>query len=368
MVYIISDVKKSLGLEWIITILINKYSLKLILINCDNSSLEILAKKKRIPYIKINYKKKYIDFFPCLIRLIFILIKWKPKIVHCHLRKASLIGLIGSYILRIKKRIYTRHHGVESKNNKLEKILDKIVFYLATNIIAISEEIKLITISNHKFVSNKITKIHHGFNLNYVRDLKKNKVNSMIRKYKIKNNYYVIGVVSRLVDWKNVDKIIDAFFIYNNYYNPNSVLVLSNVKFETSYSKKILNKLKCLNKNSYRLIEFEEDIYSLYRCFDLFIHVPKLGGYEAFGQTYVEAMLSKVPTIFSKSGIAKEIGRDRVNTYFCNPEKIYSILKGMKYHSNLSKNSIRLVSSAYNLAIKKFSLDDHISSLNQLYR
>ena len=74
--------------------------------------------------------------------------------------------------MRIKKRIYTRHHGVESENNKLEKILDKIVFYLATNIIAISEEIKLITISNHKFVSNKIIKIHHGFNLNYARDLK----------------------------------------------------------------------------------------------------------------------------------------------------------------------------------------------------
>ena len=53
----------------------------------------------------------------------FFLLKWKPKIVHCHLRKASLIGLIGSYILRIKKRIYTRHHGVESENNKLENML-----------------------------------------------------------------------------------------------------------------------------------------------------------------------------------------------------------------------------------------------------
>ena len=38
-------------------------------------------------------------------------------------------------------------------------MLDKLVFYLATNIIAISEEIKLITISNHKFVSNNY-KIH----------------------------------------------------------------------------------------------------------------------------------------------------------------------------------------------------------------
>ena len=96
------------------------------------------------------------DFFPSLVMLMLVLFKWKPKIVHCHLRKASLIGLIGSYILRIKKRIYTRHHGVESKNNKLENMLDKIVFYLATNIIAISEEIKLITISNHKFVRTKL--------------------------------------------------------------------------------------------------------------------------------------------------------------------------------------------------------------------
>ena len=186
MVYIISDVKKSLGLEWIITILINKYSLKLILINCENSSLEILANKQKIPYIKINYKNKYMDFFPSLVILMLALFKWKPKIVHCHLRKASLIGLIGSFLLGIEKRVYTRHHGVESKNKKLENILDKLVFYLATNIIAISEEIKLITISNHKFVSNKIIKIHHGFNLNYARDLKKNKVNSLIRKYKIK--------------------------------------------------------------------------------------------------------------------------------------------------------------------------------------
>ena len=76
----------------------------------------------------------------------------------------------------------------------------------------------------------------------------------------------------------------------------------------------------------------------------------------------------KFQLFFSKSGIAKEIGRDRVNTYFCNPEKIYSILKGMKYHSNSPKNSISIVSSAYNLALNKFSLDDHISSLNQLYR
>ena len=63
MVYIISDVKKSLGLEWVISILIKKYSLKLILINCENSSLEILANKKKIPYIKINYKNNIWIFF-----------------------------------------------------------------------------------------------------------------------------------------------------------------------------------------------------------------------------------------------------------------------------------------------------------------
>ena len=45
MVYIISDVKKSLGLEWVISMLIEIF-FKTNFINCENSSLKFWQTKK----------------------------------------------------------------------------------------------------------------------------------------------------------------------------------------------------------------------------------------------------------------------------------------------------------------------------------
>ena len=167
--------------------------------------------------------------------------------------------------------------------------------------------------------------------------------------------------------WKNVDKIIDAFVIYKKYHNSKSILVLANVDPNNEYSKKIIKKLNCLNKHDYRIIEFEEDILSLYKCFDLFIHIPKQGAFEAFGQTYIESMLSRVPTIFSKSGIANEVCKNRVNTYFCNPNNIYSIVEGIIFHEKNRKNSLLITKNAYFRAKDKFNLDDHFSKLYHTY-
>ena len=43
------------------------------------------------------------------------------------------------------------------------------------------------------------------------------------------------------------------------------------------------------------------------------MHVPIDSMSEAFGQTYIEALASRVPSIFTLSGIACEFAKDRVN-------------------------------------------------------
>ena len=286
--------------------------------------------------------------------------------MHCHLRKASIIGLLASYILQIKKRVYTRHHGIESQGEILESFIDKIVFWLATDIIAISNEIKNITLSSNKTKSKKISTIYHGFNLNYFKNNSRN-LKLVKRKYKIGENQFVIGAISRLVYWKNVDKVIDAFLLFKKYFNNKSILLLANIDKNGVNAKKVLKKLNCLTPEDYRLIEFEEDVYSLYKLFDIFIHIPKKGGYEAFGQTFIESMLSNTPTIFSETGIAKEICKTRVNTYFCNPENLFDILKGIKFYY-LKKNRIKLTTiNARNSVKYKFNLNEHILKLMEVY-
>lgn len=366
MIYIISDVKKSLGLEWVIKKIKLKYDLKIILINSKNSSFEKWLNLQDIYYINIDYKNKFLDFFPVLYSVLNFIVKNRSNHVHCHLRKASIIGLLASYILQIKKRVYTRHHGIESQGEILESFIDKIVFLFATDIITISNEIENITLSLNKTTSKKIKTIHHGFNLSYFKTNPKN-LKLIKRKYKIRENQFVIGAISRLVYWKNIDKVIDAFILFKKYFNNNSILLLANIEKNGFYAKKVLKKLNCLTPRDYRLIEFEEDVFSLYKLFDIFIHIPKKGGYEAFGQTFIESMLSNTPTIFSNTGIAKEIGKTRINTYFCNPENLFDILKAIKFYY-LKKNRIKLTTINARNSIKyKFNLDEHILKLIEVY-
>ena len=367
MVFIISDISKSLGLEWVLYKLKSKFRINVILINCNNTPFEIWLNNNQINSFSLTYRNKYLDFIPTILKILFILFNLKPKIVHCHLRKASLLGLIASSLLFIKKRIYTRHHGRESCIEITESLIDKLVFSLATDIISISNEIKDMTLEHTNISKHKVKTIHHGFNLSYFNQSSTNKFNKIKKKYNLKKNYFTIGAISRIVEGKNVDKIIDAFILYKINFNPKSILVIANVDQNSAYAKKVLNKLKCLSRNDYRLIRFEEDIFNLYNCFDLFIHIPKGGGYEAFGQTFIESMLSKVPTIFSRSGIANEICKNRVNTYFCNPENIFDILKGIKFYHYKFKNTKLITENAYNKVKREFELNNHISKLLKIY-
>lgn len=367
LVYIVSDVNKSLGLEWVFKKIKKKIKIKVVLINCKNTKLEEFLIVNNIEYKNLIFKRKYLHTFSSLFKLVRILYIWKATAVHCHLRKASVLGILAAYLLRVKKRIYTRHHGSESEHIFSEYLIDKFIFLMSTHILAISEITKNLTISNTPSSKSKIKKIYHGFNFEYFDSLNPTKINLLRKKYHINENTFVIGVISRLVDWKNVDKIIDSFALFNAKYK-NSLLILANANFNTKYSLKIKQKLNIIPKKKYRIIEFEEDLKHLYKIFDIFIHIPKLGDKEAFGQTYVEALLLKTPCIFSNTGVAKEFTNHLKNSYVCNPDNKYSIFRGMEYLKNNKFKNKFIINNGYRFVKLKFGLKAHIQKLYKIYR
>ena len=293
--------------------------------------------------------------------------KWKVSIIHCHLRKASILGLVAGYILRIKKRIYTRHHGVYNKKFIVEKLIDKLIFFISTDIVVISNVTKDLTIQNYPKSVNKISKIYHGFDLNYFRSINNLKSKYLRNKYKISKKSFVVGVISRLDEGKNIENIIESFAMFNKK-NKNSVLVLANANFNSAYSKKIKRKLNLISRENLRIIKFEEDIKHLYILFDVFIHIPKSRNFEAFGQVYIESMLLKIPSIFSNSGIMNEISNHKKNSYLCNPNNKNNILKSLEYYK-LNKNKFKFLTlNAYRLVKIKFSLNKHLEKLYRLYQ
>jgi len=366
LVYIISDVNKSLGLEWVLEKIKEKIKTRVVLINCKNTKLEKFLINNNIEYKNLIFKKKYVDTFKSIFKLIKILYVWRATIVHCHLRKASILGIFSAFFLGVKKRIYTRHHGSESKHIFSEYLIDKLMFLMSTDILAISEITKNLTILNTPSSKKKIKILYHGFNFDYFNSLNNSKINFLRKKYNISENTFVVGAISRLVDWKNIDKIIDSFSLFNSKHN-NSLLILANVNFNTKYSLKIKQKLNIIPKKNYRIIKFEEDIKHLYKIFDIFVHIPKLGDKEAFGQTYIESLLLKTPCIFSNTGVAKEFTNHLKNSYICNPNNKYSIFRGIEYLKINSFKSKFMINNGYRFVKLKFSLKGHLHHLFEIY-
>ena len=71
----------------------------------------------------------------------------------------------------------------------------------------------------------------------------------------------------------------------------------------------------------YTEIVYETDMPALYKTFDVFVHVPVEPHFESFGQVYVEAMASGIPSVFTLAGAATEFVRDGENALVVQPRR-----------------------------------------------
>jgi glycosyltransferase involved in cell wall biosynthesis len=362
-VYVISHIDKALEFEWVISKLNReKYDLSFVLLNPQPSKLALFAIDNNINCTEIYYSSKR-QFLVILLKLTRIFREIKPDIVHAHLIDASLFAMISSWICGVKGRICTRHHSsFHHVYFKKHVFIDKLINKLATKIIAVSPIVKEILIKWESCPEDKVYLVNHGLDFMTLVGNKEN-VQRIRDKYNINEHYPIIGVISRYIDWKGVQYIIPAFKELLKIY-PQAKLILANA--EGSYKKEILLLLKEIPENNYIQIQFEDDIFSLYRTFDLFLHVPIDIHSEAFGQIYIEALAIGIPSVFTLSGIGNEIIKDRYNALvipYCNSGAIYeSMLEGI-INSTLRNYMIE----KGKISVRNFTIQNKISMLESIY-
>lgn len=363
--YIISNVNKAVAYEWISQCLDkNKFELHFILLNPGDSELENYLRKNDFPVNRVLYRGKK-DILKSTWNTFNILRKQKVDVVHAHLFDANIIGITSAWLLRIKKRIYTRHHS-NFHHVYFPKAVkyDKFVNYLSTDIVAISDVVKKILQKKENVPAKKIHLIHHGFKLEDFKNVPVENIDKLRQKYIHPDSTPVIGVISRYILWKGIEYTIAAFekFLITH---PNALLVLANARGD--YKEHIQNMLKKIPAKNYIEIPFESDSFSLYKLFDFFIHVPVETETEAFGQTYIEALAAGIPSIFTLSGIANEFIIDQQNALvvpFKNTEAIYSAMMTLAENKALQT---KLIANGEKDVFSRFSLSQMISSLEQLY-
>ncbi|MBB6460748.1 glycosyltransferase family 4 protein [Flammeovirga kamogawensis] len=360
--YIISDIDKAIAFELIAEKFSNDISF--IILNKRKGYLDnyLLRNNVRCYSLTLMSKKDYPLLF---LKILILLFRIRPKVVHTHLRDANFLGLVSAWLLRIRKRIYTRHSSTFNKDLYPKSVkYDKLCNYLATDVVAISQNVKEVLLEEG-CSKEKINLIHHGFDLDAFTKVNEKDVTLLKKKYDIPHDSIVIGVIARYLKLKGHIYIIEAFKKLRQE-NPNFLLVLANTSGQDKNTIQNLLKSK-LDEGSYVEIAFENNLFALYKCFDFYIHTPINKEIEAFGQTYVEALAAGIPSIFTLSGIAPEFIKDKQNALvvpFCDSDAIYNAMKNYLRNNKLQKTIITngiIDVKAY------FSLNLFFEKLNSLY-
>lgn len=362
--YVISNTRKSIAFE-ILAKGLKQYNIVYILLQNEESEFSNFLKQNHIQYkiLKIDLLiDKVFSFFYLLIIFFFN----RPCFVHTHLREANYVGLLASWLVGIKNRIYTRHHSTYNfvlypKEVKWDKLCNR----LATKVVSISKNVSKTLILREEMDKNKVVEIPHGFNLKKYRSYSSNLENVIKGKYNLNHEAYpIVGAISRSIIQKGLIDIIEAFSLLKRDY-PSAHLILANTGGKDYFEiNSVLNKL--LKPKDFTLIKFESNVYALYKEFDLFVHVPIDKEFEAFGQVYVESIAAGIPSIFSLSGIANEFVENEVNAMVVNynsPNEIVDAMLKILNNEPL-KNHLSNVDLC---SLERFSADNYIKNHINLY-
>jgi glycosyltransferase involved in cell wall biosynthesis len=342
---LISFINRSLVWEWMIDYFAksNSFEYCFIVLNPGDSELIKYAKQRGVKIWYIKYRGKR-DFISALLKVIKIFISQKPFIINTNLIDSSIIGHLAGWITGIKVRINTRHHSSYHHDYFPHGIkYDKLVNKLSTHIITASSIVKIFLIEKENVPAEKIYVINFGFDVYQFSHVDIDNVKHLQGKYLGSNMtaYPVIGVVSRFIEWKGIQYIIPAFKQIRAEF-PKAHLILANAN--GSYESEIKRLLSDIPSSHYTIIAFEMDITSLYKLFDIFVHVPIDPISEAFGQVYIEALAAQIPSVFTLSGIAHDFIQDNYNAVvvdYKTSEGIYYAIKQLLVNEHL-RNQIKV--------------------------
>ncbi len=362
---IVSQVDRAIAFEWTVDGLKDQFDFSFILIGKQDSFLANWLHERNIDILDLPYRGKK-DTLKTVRQMVGFMRKKKFDVVHTHLVEASIFGLFAARVAGVKKRIHTRHHSDYNYkyNNKGIKY-DRWCNRLSTDIIAITEQVKQILVQREKVSPKKISLIHHGIDTDYFEERNESNLKSISNKYNPTGRKPVIGIVARQTHWKGIQYTIPAFAEVLKAY-PNALLILANASgdYEVEIDRMMKEQLPV---GSYVKIKYEYDTSSLYKLFDVYVHLPIDEVVEAFGQVYIEALSAGAPSVFTLSGIALDFIKNEENALVvphCNSAEtakaIQRILADEFLRKKLSENGRAIVR-------EKFSLPCFLENLKTLY-
>jgi glycosyltransferase involved in cell wall biosynthesis len=325
-------------------------SLVYLLKNLDKNKYEFIV---FVPYYCSFFdilKKEGINVEIVSFKKLFFKIKdFKPDLIHSNspTTRYSFYGALFSKILKIP---FIWHNRVwETAGWK-----ERLIAVLSSKIIVISD-----------FVCRKFSKFYYKtikvYNAVDFESIKINKSKEELKTELGIKNEYVVGIFSRLVEWKGHNLFINV-----------SKKIIEN-KIEAKFlilgdgeeKENIINKIRELGVNNYFFVlGHRENVYDFINICDIVCNFSIEP--EPFGRTIIEAMALKKVVFSTNIGGPNEIIDDGIDGFLCEPnpdfisKKIVEVLKNPELMNKIEEN-------AYKKVFDNFNIKAQIEKIESLY-
>jgi len=230
----------------------------------------------------------------------------KPDVIHTHGVKANFFGRLAAKNLEIP--LVTTVHSIlrfDYQNNLAFLVasnMEKWTRPLNDQFIAISHSIEE-SLLNEGVPQDKISIVHHGIDFDRYSSGK-----SILREeLSLPEDAYMIGVVSRLVEAKGIEYVLEAMpMILKD--KPTAHLIIVGTGPYEQHLKKLTADLEI--QDHVHFIGFRKDIPDLLHSFQCFVSASLS---EGLGLNVLEAMAASVPVVVSGVGGILDFTEDEVN-------------------------------------------------------
>ncbi len=221
----------------------------------------------------------------------------KPDIAHTHLLHADIYGGIAAKLARVRRTVISRHNDDQFRTLIPMRIINNLLWRLASAGIAISESVRQFCIRVEGVKPEKIHTIHYGLSMPQV-DRREARA-KLSAELKLTPDAVILGSVCRLIAQKGLVYSLRAFARLDT---PNAVMVIAgdgNLRGSLQAEARALGVAERVH-----FLGWREDTAQLMAAFDVFV-APSL--WEGFGLVLLEAMAQQTPIIASNVSAIPEI-------------------------------------------------------------
>jgi len=283
--------------------------------------------------------------FVSLVKMIRLLLREKPDIVHTHTPKAGIIGMLAAFICRVPYRLHTVAGlpVMEAKGMKKSLLffIERLTYICATKVYPNSYGLQQYILHNRLCSIDKLKVIGYGssngIDTAYFCKTQKILLNAkkIKQKYSLKDKF-VFCFVGRVVKDKGIDELMSAFDKLTKEFNNIALLVIGKMESEldpiSQKSEEILE-----NNESIIYVGFQSDIRSYLAASDCFV-LPTYR--EGFPNVVLQAASMELPSIVTDINGCNEIIHDNINGLIIEPknsEALYNAMKKFMIDKNLVK-------------------------------